>query len=425
MKQALYTRLTALKLLSLVLDQGQTAKDVFTKQLDSREGINTADQNFVRTLVLTTLRRLGQIQIILSSFLSKPLSHKQKEVERILFLGTAQLLFLDIPAHAVVDTCVELTKQGKLSAFSKLVNAVLRNMERQKRTINIPHPIANLPIWLRINWEKTYGLEKVMLFAEKFVLPAPLDVSVRSNPSVWAQKLGGRHLNFSTVRLDQGATISTLSGYDQGDWWVQEASAALPVFLFSDLHGKRVADFCSAPGGKTIQMAVRGAFVDAFDISEYRLRRLKQNIERLHLESQVRVAVQNLEEASPQEIYDAVLLDAPCSATGTIRRQPDLLYHRTSKDVERLSELQKKLLKKAMGFVKVGGELIYATCSLQYEENEAVILSVLQEEQGFERVAVSDPHLKPFTTPAGALLVTPDQDQDGFYACLLRKVKSC
>lgn len=420
MENALESRLAAFQIIKDVVFYGKTSDDAFTSV--RIEHLSESDKQFVRQIVLTTLRHWGQIQHILGCFLSKPLSTKLRDVQLVLSLGVAQMIFLKTPAHAAVDTSVRLVKHIQKVSFSKLVNGVLRNIDRQKESIEMPPATCNLPKWLFESWQKSYGLERTAVIAEKLMIEPDLDITVKGNPLTWAAEWRGIVLETGTVRVSSKEGITTRRGYETGDWWIQEASASIPVQLFPELAGRCVADLCAAPGGKTAQLAARGAVVDAYDISERRLKRLRANMLRLHYNESVRVICGDILKLQlpSHEKYDAVLLDAPCSATGTIRRHPDLLFHRTEDDVVRLSSLQRQLLEKTIDFVKPGGYIVYATCSMQPEENETVIQDVLGRCTVLERVPISEKWQR-FKNAFGAIQVLPDQGQDGFYAALLRK----
>ena len=270
------------------------------------------------------------------------------------------------------------------------------------------------------DWKQNYGEE----VAEKMLLSLMdsgyLDITVKTNPKEWAERWNGVVLNTGTVRCPYQGDVALMDGYADGLWWVQEASASIPAQLFDDLQNKRVADLCAAPGGKTAQLACRRAFVDAYDISEKRLMRLRENMKRLKLEDYVQVKCQDVLTITEKQVYDAVLLDAPCSATGTIRRHPDLLYHRTKEDVQRLTQIQSALLQKAIDLLKPNGQLVYSTCSLMRDENESVVQQALLNNKNLERVVLNK-KWQPFLNANGAIQVLPTMGQDGFYAVLLRK----
>ncbi len=420
MDKALESRLTVFRILQSIIHEGKTSDDVFARM--SLEHFVVSDRQFIRLLVMTVLRHYGQITQILSLFLSKPLPKKRRDVGLILSMGVAQMVFLKTPAHATVDTAVKLVRLVKQEPFTRLVNGVLRQLDRQIQYLQIPSPICNIPDWLRLSWEHAYGIAKTHLMADAVLKTPALDITVKENPEKWAKLWNGCVLPTNSVRTDFDIGITQRTGFADGYWWVQEGAASIPVQLFPTLKGLRVADICSAPGGKTAQLIQYGAIVDAYDVSEYRLKRLMENMKRLQFEKQVRIlCCDGLNILPPIDgLYDAVLLDAPCSATGTIRRHPDLLFHRTQKDIERLSELQYQLLQHALTLLKPNGYLVYSTCSLQSEENEGVVVRVLEKMPHIERASIPE-RFRHYCNEMGAIQTTPDMDLDGFYAVLLHK----
>lgn len=344
-RETLLSRQIALDFLNRLSSPEMNTHPLFDT-LMKRSDISDLDKAFVRALVLSTLRHMGQIDFVLSQLLEKPLPIKLTEIRMILRMGAAQLLFLRVPAHAVVDTSVELAKPVRAGAFSKLVNGVLRALERRQNDFqNIPAQY-NWPHWLWTELKKAYGPD----LAEKLALCAlnesPVDLTVRDNPRKWAAQLDGLLLPTGSVRLTKSGKVSELPGFQDGQWWVQNAAASIPAQLFLDLKGKQVADLCAAPGGKTAQLAQLGAHVSAFDISELRLKRLRENMARLSFDVQTHAVDVLTLPAKPT--YDAVLLDAPCSATGTIGRHPEILMRLQKEDVARLASVQKQLLNQAV-----------------------------------------------------------------------------
>ena len=421
MKPALQTRLAAFLVLKEIFERKVTTQLAFSKCKLFKQ-LNEIDTKFVRLLVLATLRRYGQSKIILGQYLKKKLSGKKKDIELVLIMAIVQMKFLNTPPHAVVDTAVDLSKEIKQKHFSGLVNAVLHSISRNNQE-NLPDIITNIPDWLVEKWEANYNRNQIKNFVEVFNSEPVLDISVKENRDVWAQKLGGEVLPTGTIRCHFTENVPSLEGFSEGFWWIQEASAALPALLFSDVNGKNGADLCAAPGGKTAQLVMRGASVEAYDISEKRLEKLKENLIRLNIQEKVKVICSDALKIEAKEQYDFVLLDAPCSATGTIKRHPDLMYLRTKEDISRLAELQKELLEHALNLLKKGGELVYSTCSLEYEENEGLVQSFLNDHLNLKRITPKSDCLKPFLNEFGAVQVLPNVNgqQDGFYAVLLKK----
>ena len=280
--------------------------------------LSGSDKAFSRLLVIDSLRRLGEIDDILFRFLEKPLPSKHAFVQDVLRLSVLQIFFLKTVPYAAVSTGVELLKSYRKGAFCALANAVLRKVAAQSENIKTDE-LKNFPDWLIEKWQKAYGKKVSLRLAKSFLKEAPLDFSVKENPALWAEKLHGSVLPSGTVRRMESVNVSLLEGYETGDWWVQDFSASLPVKMFSALKGKRVLDVCAAPGGKTAQLCQAGALVTALDVSEKRMRRLKENMDRLSFTPQTVVAdFRRWKEQNPHIRFDAVLLDAPASSRYSI-----------------------------------------------------------------------------------------------------------
>jgi 16S rRNA (cytosine967-C5)-methyltransferase len=366
-------RLIALDVLDRVLGAGRPLDDTFAghpalARLDGR------DRAFARLLVTTVLRRLGQIDVLLEGLMrARP---KAIRVHNLLRLGAAQLLFLETPAHAAVAETVALAA-GPQGYARSLVNAVLRRVAREGKDRLAQQDAArlNTPDWLWQSWTAAYGERTARTIAKAHLVEPPLDLSVKSDPEGWAARLGGEPLYGNTVRRPAGGAIEDLPGYAAGSWWVQDAAAALPARLLGDVGGRAVIDLCAAPGGKTAQLAAAGARVSAVELSDRRAQRLRTNLERLELEAQIELA--DALDWRPPRPVGHVLLDAPCTATGTIRRHPDIAWHKTPMDVTRMAELQARLLEGAVAMLAPGGVLVYASCSLQPDEGRVVIEQAL------------------------------------------------
>lgn len=395
--------------------------------------LSERDRALVRMLVATVLRRRGTLRALIDSFLDRGLPENAPLTEAALLLGAAQILFLDVPDHAAVDLSVRLATEDQGGRYSGLVNAVLRRIagEGRKRLAGLDSIRLDTPDWLLARWQQNYGGEAALAIAAQHAIEPPLDLTVKRDAALWAERLGGRLLPTGGVRLISRGPIVSLPGYDDGEWWVQDAAASLPARLLGPVRGLAVADLCAAPGGKTAQLAAAGARVIAVDQSESRLQRLKTNLDRLRLSAQTMRADAMKWRAGP---FDAVLLDVPCSATGTIRRHPDLPWQKHPEDLPSLVELQARLLEHAGALVRPGGLLVYATCSLEPEESEQQIESFLSRRPGFARVPVTPEEIggiAPFISSAGDLRSfpchLPDPDPrlsgcDGFYAARLRRL---
>lgn len=386
----LAVRSLAVAALARILHDGMAFDDVFdavpeVAQLDPR------DRGFLMALVLTTLRHKGEAEAVVEVFLSKALPRKSGIAPLILTLGAAQLLFLDQPPHAVIDLSVRLAKRDSNALhFAGLVNAVLRKVaERGKATLDgLDGARLNTPDWLWSRWSKTYGVETAGQIAQAHMLEPALDLTVPRDALAWASRLGGEVLPTGSVRLGKAqGSVENLPGYSDGAWWVQDAASAIPARLLEPLAGKSVLDLCAAPGGKTLQLCAAGARVTALDNSAQRLERLRDNLKRARFEAEVIVADGLSFEPATQ--FDAVLLDAPCSATGTIRRHPDLPYRKTAAQIGALVTLQSRLLEQAARLVRPGGTLIYCTCSLEAAEGERQIAPFLARHPEFSVMPVS------------------------------------
>lgn len=392
--------------------------------------LDPRDRGFLMTLVLTALRHNGEAEAVVDVFLSKPLPRKSGTAKLILRLGATQLLFLDQPPHAVIDLAVRLAKlDSNALHFTGLINAVLRKVaERGKATLDgLDGPRLNTPDWLWSQWSKSYGPDITAEIAAAHMLEPPLDLTVPQDVSGWAERLRGEVLPTGSVRLPkaQGA-IENLPGYGEGAWWVQDAASAIPARLFGKVAGKSILDLCAAPGGKTLQLCAASAQVTAVDNSARRLERLEDNLKRTRFDAEVIVA--DALTFDPGVRYDAVLLDATCSSTGTIRRHPELPYIKTAADIGPLVQIQSRMLAQAAKLVKPGGTLVYCACSLEAAEGERQIEPFLAKHPQFALTPISpgecglEAHM---LTEQGFLRTLPymafgnSRGLDGFFAARL------
>jgi 16S rRNA (cytosine967-C5)-methyltransferase len=394
--------------------------------------LDARDRALARTVAATVLRRQGELEHVLKAFLEKPLPADSGYLWPILLTGAAQLICLAMPAHAVVDLAVETTRRDRAAhRFAKLTNAVLRRVaERGPAILGSQDRLRlNVPDWLWQRWSAAYGEDTALRIAEASLKEAPLDITVKSDAQGWAERLGGQVLPTGSVRLAAGGRIEDLPGYAEGAWWVQDAAAALVTRIAGDVAGKTVVDLCAAPGGKTASLAACGARVTAVDASAARLARLRENLQRLHLVAEVVEA--DAAAWSPGRTFDVVLLDAPCTATGTIRRHPDILRLKLPADVARMSEVQRAMLAQAATLVQEGGTLVYSTCSLEPEEGPLQVEAFLAKHAQFARVPVSPGEIggeAGWISPAGDLRTLPfhlplEREElagmDGFYVARL------
>lgn len=428
----LSSRRLAVSVFSAVVRKGRALEDEFALQtaaFEAREPLETRDKMFVRMLATTMLRRAGQIDALLDAFLKKPLPEKAAYVRDVLRLSAAQLVFLDTPPHAAVSTGVNLVKSSPFAGFSGLVNAVLRRLAEKGKEMAAKQDAArlNVPDWLMKAWTDEYGADRAAGIAAAALTEAPVDFTVKSDPALWAERLKAEIMPTGSLRRFEQASVPALDGFAEGAWWVQDVSAAVPATLFPDLTGKKAADLCAAPGGKTAQMAVKGAKVAAVDVSARRVERLAENMKRLNLSVETVVAdAFDWMEKQPVGSYDAVLLDAPCSATGTLRRHPDVAFHRTPQDVSRLNGIQRRLLEKAADLLTADGVLVYCVCSVLPSEGRALI-DGFTARGGFARDSVTEKEVPAeMVSKDGDLLILPSlyADRggcDGFFAARLKR----
>jgi len=339
-------------------------------------------------------------------------------VHALLRICTTELLALGAPAHGVVNEAVTLTR-ASAPALAGLVNAVLRRVSAYADWAELPVPA--LPGWLRRRLKAAHGADALTAIERAHLGGAQLDLTLRPMPAAdrtaLIAELDAQELPGGSLRLSVGAQVSALPGYDRGLWWVQDAAAALPAQMLDARPGERVLDLCAAPGGKTLQLAAAGADVTALDLSESRLARVHENLQRTGLSAQVICA--DALDWTPDAPFDAVLLDAPCSATGTIRRHPDLPYLRKPGDVAALVDLQARLLDRAVGMLAPGGRLVFATCSLLVEEGESQIAAALARHPGLSVLPVTAAIGR--ADPLGGWRTRPDDGVDGFFVAALRR----
>ncbi len=368
-------RLLAATVIAEVLKSRIGLDDVFEAR--AREArLEPRDEALARAIAVVSFRRLGTIRAALNERLDRGLPRDELAVA-LLVAGAAQVLFLDVPDHAAVDSTVETARrERRLRPYANLANALLRRIIADRDAIAAADPLdVDTPAWLRERWSAHYGEERARAIAAAHRDAAAVDLTCKADPQAWAERLEGALLPQGSVRLVARTPIRELPGFEEGAWWVQDAAASLPARLLAARPGERVADLCAAPGGKTAQLAAAGASVLAVDRSAKRLRRVRENLARLGLEAELRAADALALEEEP---FDAILLDAPCAATGTIRRHPDVAWTKIPGDLTALAALQARLLDKAASLLKPGGRLVYCTCSLEPEEGEHQAAALLE-----------------------------------------------
>lgn len=431
----------ALAMLVDVLDHRRSLDDAIAKAFSSARGLalQPRDRALARLIAATVLRRKGIIEGVLAGFMEKPLAPRYEDAWRIMLAGAAQILYLDTPPHAAVSLAVGQARARPVTQhLAKLVNAILRRVALEGRALldDAADTLSTFPDWLRTSLVSGYGEEPARAIADASLLEAPLDLTIKEPARIdeWAERLGGVALSTGTVRIAAGGRIEDREGYRDGAWWVQDAAAALPARLLGDdLSGKQIADLCAAPGGKTAQLAARGAHVTAVDISAARLSRVAENLQRLGLAANVVEA--DVATWQPGRTFDAVLLDAPCSASGTIRRHPDILHLKSDKDIAELIRIQTRLLDRAAELVQPGGTLVYCTCALGKAEGESRIQSFLDRHKDFARHPITAGEAgmnADWITADGALRTLPTgtpggdpelRGMDGFFAARLKRAQ--
>ncbi|MEM6811094.1 MAG: RsmB/NOP family class I SAM-dependent RNA methyltransferase [Pseudomonadota bacterium] len=431
MSSGLSSRRAAYDVLKQIFIQKQPFDQILSNS-QTFSGLEVNDRALTRMMISTVLRQKGTLDILIGKTRDSDIS--QETIKIILYIGIVQLLFMKIPSHAAINETVELAAKENHSRQKGLVNAILRKIDSQgKDWLSHIDPVqANIPDWLLKPWVEDYGLQKAQNIASASLNEAPLDLTVKDQSRLkkYAEALKADIIMNSGLRLPKTSDITALDGYEEGDWWVQDTASSLPVALLgNDLTGKTVIDLCAAPGGKTAQLAARGAHVIAVDRSTKRLKKLEENLKRLHLSDKVEIVSADGALWQPQEPADIVLLDAPCSATGTLRRHPDIMHLKSRSDIDKLSGLQERLLDNAKTMIKGDGLLIYCTCSLQKKEGENHVQNFLNKNSDFQTVPVKKEKLvglEKAVTDKNFIRVTPDLLEskggiDGFFIASLQK----
>ena len=428
-------RQIALDLLEDVVTRKQ-ALDHSLERTDAYKNLPRRDRAFVRMLVSTTLRRMGQIDDLIDKAMDRPDSLKSDRLRNILRLGITQICFMNVPDHAAVDTAVRLTETIGMEKQKGFINGVLRTITRigQEWLTRQDEGRLNTPEWLLKTWIDDYGLGIAAQIAQAHLSEAPLDISIKDDDSriYWSSKFQATELPTGTLRKNAGGNVTELEGFEEGVWWVQDASAAIPARLFGDIKGRTILDMCAAPGGKTAQLVDFGANVIALDRSPKRMKKMEQNLKRLQYTDKVKIIISDGAHWKPAEadkIFSHILLDAPCSATGTIRRHPDVLHLKQPQDMERLTHIQSAILQNAFDILSPGGMIVYCTCSLQKAEGEHQISQFLANNPDASRIPITKEELGGYEEPItseGDLRILPFHNaalggMDGFYIARITK----
>ena len=374
-----YTRKKAIEILVKILENNKPLDNAFeesTKKSSHFSNLINEDKSFCRLLISTTLRNLISIDYLLTKFLSKPLNKTPLKVLMILRINVAQSFFLKTPDHAVVNTSVELSGKKWKGLVNGVSREILRNKDKAKKYLNESDKVPN---WLLKRWKRDWSKNYKDIFKGHLNLNPPIDLYVKNNANYWARKLNGKKLGNNCVRLFTPGLITNLEGYELGEWWIQDYSSQIPVSLLEIQNNDDVLDLCAAPGGKTAQLISLGARVTSIDNNKKRLFRLEQNLKRLNYKAIIRN--KDIRNFSTQKTWSKIILDAPCSSTGTLRKNPEIMYQKKESDIVSLSKLQSDLLDTAWDLLKEDGTLIYCTCSLEKEEGENQIESFIKRKK--------------------------------------------
>ena len=374
-----YTRKKAIEILVKILENNKPLDNAFeesTKKSSHFSNLINEDKSFCRLLISTTLRNLISIDYLLTKFLSKPLNKTPLKVLMILRINVAQSFFLKTPDHAVVNTSVELSGKKWKGLVNGVSREILRNKDKAKKYLNESDKVPN---WLLKRWKRDWSKNYKDIFKGHLNLNPPIDLYVKNNANYWARKLNGKKLGNNCVRLFTPGLITNLEGYELGEWWIQDYSSQIPVSLLEIQNNDDVLDLCAAPGGKTAQLISLGAKVTSIDNNKKRLFRLEQNLKRLNYKAIIRN--KDIRNFSTQKTWSKIILDAPCSSTGTLRKNPEIMHQKEERDIVSLSKLQSDLLDTAWDLLKKDGTLIYCTCSLEKEEGENQIENFIKRKK--------------------------------------------
>ena len=331
--------------------------------------LNEKDKALIKFITLTTIRNRGIIENIMNKYLKKPLKEKMLEPKSGIMLGISQILFSRIPSYASVNTVVDLF-YGKNQKWKPLVNALLRKVVKEKITLMqlIENKILNIPLWLKNSWFKQFGKDKAIKIINSIFEDPTIDIKVKSSINDWKKVLDANLICNDTLRIRTKGDIKKLKGFKEGKWWIQDIAAQLPVKIMGEIKDKKIIELGAAPGGKTAQMLNKGAIVTSIEISKKRTALLKKNLNRLNFTKNNKIICEDARKWIAKEKSDIIIVDVPCSSTGTLRKNPDVMWHKKEEDINKLKIIQLDLLNTAINLTTTNGIIIYSSCSLQFEE---------------------------------------------------------
>lgn len=424
------TRRVAAEMLQNVLEN----RVFFSEVKNQKEEASSSDSAFINMLVLTCLRHLAFTKRSLKQFAKKKLPENVIFGQYLLYLGMTEVLYMDTPDYAIINSYVDIAKKTTDKYVAGFINAVLRNICHQKEALKAADDGEFFPPLFNQILNQDYSKKTIKKIQESSQKEPLLDITIKSDAPIWAEKLSGKLLPGGTIRMENRGRISELPGYQEGTWWVQDFAASLAVKALGDIKGKKVLDLCAAPGGKTAQLINAGAIVTALDISDSRLNTLKTNLQRLQIKAEEIICADALSWLKDYagEKFDIILLDAPCSATGTLRRHPELVHIKNLKDVEKLADLQKDFLSLVGNALKKDGILLYCTCSISKTEGEKQITTFLENNPGYKNMPLQsadlcgDDKLQETITEEGFIRTLPHQladfgGTDAFFIARLKK----
>lgn len=385
------------------------------------------DKNFANMLFMTTFRQLHFIKTeVFSRFIKKKIPQKQKILEFVLLLAITELLFLNTPQYAIINSYVNVAKNKTDKFGANFVNAVLRNVARNKDVLLDNRKCKYFGNSFLKILKQDYTSEEIAEM-ENFVTQEPfLDISLKSTENVKNYN-NATLLPTGSLRFPPNTIVKNIPGFAEGKWWVQDVASSLTVKALDNIRGKTILDLCAAPGGKTAQLLDKGAIVTAVDISEKRLERLKENMERLQFNKNLEIICSDALSFETNIKYDIILIDAPCSATGTYRRHPEIIHTKNFDDVKKMANTQRQILQKATQLLKENGVILYATCSLSKKEGEQQINNFINEHKEFKIKPILIEEISQSITKEGFLRVLPHHFQDflgadGFFVACLQRI---